>query len=260
MTEGQGLPGGWRPPGQDQTWAIRPGCVLLPGGVLARDREVVIRDGLVEEVVPSGRTSATGIPVLDVPGASLLPGLIDSHVHLTFSSDGQVVDNILRESVPVQLARATGNAQRALAAGVTTAVDCGGITEVVVALRDGIAAGRLHGPRLLVRGAPLTTTAGHCHWLGGAADSQDELIRTMRSHVAAGVDLIKVMVTGGNITEGSNPARLQFAPESIAALARECERLGRPLVTHAHTTEAVELSASWGARIIAHATCAVADR
>ena len=76
MTEGQGLPGGWRPPGQDQTWAIRPGCVLLPGGVLARDREVVIRDGLVEEVVPSGRTSATGIPVLDVPGASLLPGLI----------------------------------------------------------------------------------------------------------------------------------------------------------------------------------------
>jgi imidazolonepropionase-like amidohydrolase len=169
------------------------------------------------------------------------------------------VENVLRESVPTQLARATGNAQRALASGITTAVDCGGTTEVVLALRDGIAAGRLQGPRLLVSGAPLTPTAGHCHWLGGIADSQDDLIRAMRSHVAAGVDVIKVMVTGGNITEGSNPARLQYPPDAIAALARECERLGRTLVTHAHSTEAIELSAGVGARVIAHATCTHGD-
>jgi imidazolonepropionase-like amidohydrolase len=81
----------------------------------------------------------------------------------------------------------------------------------------------------------------------------------MRLQVAAGVDLIKVMVTGGNITKGSNPLALQFPPESIAALARECARLGKPLVTHAHTAEAVELSAAVGARVIAHATCSVGD-
>jgi imidazolonepropionase-like amidohydrolase len=257
MSEGQGLPGGWRPPVQDEAWAIRAGCVLLPDGELAQGLDVVVRDGRIDGVVPSG--DVTGIPVLELPGASLLPGLIDSHVHLTFSADSHLVENVLRESVTAQLARATGNAQRALASGVTTAVDCGGITEVVVALRDGIAAGRLQGPRLLVSGAPLTTTAGHCHWLGGTADSQDDLIRAMRSHVAAGVDVIKVMVTGGNITEGSNPARLQFPPEAIAALARECERLGRSLITHAHTTEAVELSAAVGARVVAHATCALGD-
>lgn len=259
MKDGRGSPGGWTPPGEDEAWVIRPGCVMLEGGELAHDRDVVVRGGAIGDIVARGDVTTAGLPILEAPGATLLPGLIDSHVHLTFSSDGHVVENILRESVPAQLARAAGNAQRALAAGVTTAVDCGGITEVVVALRDGIAAGRLQGPRLLVSGAPLTTTAGHCHWLGGTADSQDDLVRAMRSHVAAGVDVIKVMVTGGNITEGSNPARLQFAPEAIAALARECERLGRPLVTHAHTAEAVELSAAVGARVIAHATCAQTD-
>lgn len=250
---------GWRPPARDQAWAIRAGRVLQPDGAVARGLDVVVRDGLIEAVVPSARTAQADLPVLAVPDASLLPGLIDSHVHLTFSSDAQLVEHILRESVAVQLARATGNAQRALASGITTAVDCGGITEVVVALRDGVASGHLQGPRLLVSGAPLTTTAGHCHWLGGTADSRDDLIREMRSHVAAGVDVIKVMVTGGNITEGSNPTQLQFPPEAIAALALECERLGRGMVTHAHTTEAVELSAAVGARVIAHATCTLDD-
>jgi imidazolonepropionase-like amidohydrolase len=244
--------------GDGQAWAIRPGSVLLPDGTLATGYDVVVRDGLIADVGASG-TYGDVAEVVDVPGASLVPGLIDSHVHLTFSADAHLVDNILRESPSAQVARGAGNAQRALAAGVTTAVDCGGITDVVVALRDGIAAGNLVGPRLLVSGAPLTTTAGHCHWLGGTCDSQDDLVRTMRSQVAAGVDVIKVMVTGGNITVGSNPARLQFAPEAIVALAGECERLGKALVTHAHTAEAVELSAAVGARVIAHATCAHAD-
>ncbi|HQJ35540.1 MAG TPA: amidohydrolase family protein [Rhodoglobus sp.] len=233
--------------------------MLLPEGDVASGFDVVVLGTRIEAVTPRGNALPTGAPVLDVPGASLLPGMIDSHVHLTFSADAQLVENVVRETAPAQLARAAGNAQRALASGITTAVDCGGLTEVVVALRDGIASGRLQGPRLLVSGAPLTTTAGHCHWLGGTADSQDDLIRAMRSLVAAGVDVIKVMVTGGNITEGSNPSRLQFPPDSIAALARECERLGRSLITHAHTTEAVELSAAVGARVIAHSTCAMGE-
>lgn len=259
MQEGPGLSGGLRPPMPDEVWAIRPGHVLLPGGDVADGYDVLVRGGVIDSVVARGDASTRGMQVVEAPGATLLPGLIDSHVHLTFSSDGHVVDNILRESVAAQLARAVGNAQRGLAKGVTTAVDCGGTTEVVLALRDGIAAGRLQGTGLLVSGAPLTTTAGHCHWLGGTADSQEDLVRAMRSHVASGVDVIKVMVTGGNITEGSNPTRLQFPPEAIEALARECDRLGRPLVTHAHTAEAVELAASVGARVIAHATCTNPD-
>jgi imidazolonepropionase-like amidohydrolase len=232
---------------------------MLPHGELVEGHDVVVRGERILAVVERGHHGLDPSRLVEAPGATLLPGLIDSHVHLTFSGDSGAVDNLLRDSVPAQLARAAGNAQRALARGVTTAIDCGGRTEVVIALRDGLAEGHLRGPRLLVSGSPLTTTAGHCHWLGGTADSADDLVRAMRLQVAAGVDLIKVMVTGGNITKGSNPLALQFPPESIAALARECARLGKPLVTHAHTAEAVELSAAVGARVIAHATCSVGD-
>ena len=235
-------------------WAISPGGVLLPSGEVAEGLDVVIHGSRLTAVVPRGEHDVTSDRVLTALDSSLIPGLIDSHVHLTFSGDSYVVENILREGVPAQLARAAGNAQRALVRGVTTAVDCGGQTEVVVALRDGISAGLIHGPRLLVSGAPITTTAGHCHWLGGTADSSDDVIQRARALVAAGVDVIKVMLTGGNITSGSNPTRLQFPFAVIKALAEECDRLGKPLIVHAHSSEAVELAASAGARIIAHAT------
>ncbi len=236
-------------------WAISPTVVLLPTGDIAEGVDVVVRGRHIHDVVARGDHSVHPDRVVAVPDSTLLPGLIDSHAHLTFSGGADLVDRLVQDSASVQMAQAAGNAQRALAHGVTTVMDCGGTPEVVLALRDGIAAGALRGPRLLVCGSPLTTTAGHCHWLGGTADSTEDLIRTMRQQVATGVDFIKVMVTGGNITRGSNPARIQFPRESIEALGRECDRLGKALVAHAHTVEAVELSAAAGARIVAHATC-----
>lgn len=244
---------------EPEEWAIRPAAVLLPDGEIVEDVDVVVRGSLIVEVTSSNDHAVRPDWVVSAPDSTLLPGLVDSHVHLTFNSGVDVVDRILRESASTHLARAAGNAQRALARGVTTAMDCGGVGDVVITLRDSIAAGSLCGPRLLVAGPPLTTTAGHCHWLGGTADSSDDLIRAMRQQVAAGVDFIKVMVTGGNITQGSNPARIQFPAEAIMALGRECERLGKVLVTHAHTVEAIELSAAAGARIVAHATCVQED-
>jgi imidazolonepropionase-like amidohydrolase len=248
-----------RSPAGDEPWAIRPGRALLPSGEVRSGLEVVVAGDVITSVSRVGDGLIDPVHAIDVPEATLLPGLIDTHVHLTFSGDGKVVENVITESVPMQLARAAGNAQRALARGVTTAVDCGGKTEVVTALRDGIAAGGLRGPRLLVSGAPLTTTAGHCHWLGGCADSPDEVIREVRRLVASGVDIVKVMVTGGNTTPGSNPGQLQFDPEVVLAVGRECARLGKTLVAHAHTREAVALAAAAGAGVVAHATFADAS-
>lgn len=241
-----------------ERWAISADSVLLPTGELEQ-LDVVIEGDRIVSVVPRGQHALPAGRVLDARGSTLLPGLIDSHVHFSFSGDDGVVENLLREPTRAQVARAAGNAQRALAAGTTTAVDCGGRTEVVTTLRDSIAAGVIVGPRLLVSGAPLTTTAGHCHWLGGTADSDADLIRGARELAVAGVDLIKVMVTGGNITQGSNPAMLQYSRQAVAALAHECRRLGKPLVAHVHTAEGLELAAAVGARVVAHATCVVAD-
>lgn len=239
----------------ERAWAIRPGSVFLPGGKIERGLDVVIQRDVVVGVVPQGSHEIPAEDIVEALGSTLLPGLIDSHVHLTFSADSHVVENLLAESVPNQLTRAVGNAQLALSRGVTTAIDCGGQTEICIALRDGIAAGRLTGPRLLVSGSPITTSAGHCYWLGGVADSREEVVQLLRSHVTHGVDFIKVMLTGGNLTVESSPSRLQYSSAVLAVIAAECDRLGKALVVHAHSLEAVEAAASVGARVIVHGTC-----
>jgi imidazolonepropionase-like amidohydrolase len=161
----------------------------------------------------------------------------------------------MAESDLDQLARAVGNAQHALVHGITTLVDCGARGLTTHALRDAFAADTLTGPRLLTSGPPITTTAGHCHWLGGHADSQDDVIRAARARVAEGSDIVKLMLTGGNMTEGSNPRELQYSPETVNVACADLARLGRPLVVHAHAADAVAVAARAGARVIAHATC-----
>jgi imidazolonepropionase-like amidohydrolase len=126
-------------------------------------------------------------------------------------------------------------------------------------VRDAVNDGSVTGPRILSCGAPITTTAGHCAWLGCLADSQDEVIRAARMQIAAGADFLKIMLTGGNLTPGSNPRMLQYAEPVVFALAAEARRLDRPLVAHAHSQEAILLAARAGVTVIAHATCHSAD-
>lgn len=232
---------------------------LVPGVGFVADCEVLVRGADIAWVghrdAAGARPDTSGAEVVAFPGGTVLPGLVDPHVHLSFSGTGDVVATLTDESDLAQLARSTGNAQLGLRRGVTTQVDCGSRGVGLLALRDAIAAGLLQGPRLLVAGAPITTTAGHCHWLGGCADSPDEVVRAVRTRVAEGADIVKVMLTGGNMTRGSNPGALQFSPQVMAAVGEEAARLGKPLVVHAHCEEAVLVAARSGAAVIAHATC-----
>jgi imidazolonepropionase-like amidohydrolase len=240
-------------------WAIRPRNVLLPTGELAGGLDIVVLGDSIVGVVGSGESGVPHEDVLHWPKGTLLPGLIDSHAHLTFSADGEVVSNAIGDSPHRQVARAFGNAQLALTKGVTTVVDCGGRTEVMLTVRQASESGLIVSPTVLVSGAPITTTAGHCHWIGGVADTTDEVIRLARQLVQDGVDFIKVMLTGGNITAGSNPKQLQYPDATIAALGAECQRLGKPLVVHAHSEHAVSLAARCAATVIAHASCQDAE-
>jgi len=234
------------------SWTIAADQAFIHDRGLVPNVVVRIAGGVIEDVVIGGNRSADAVYI---EGATLLPGLIDPHQHLSFSADHSVIEHLTRDSSEVLAARSAGNAQRALASGVTTVVDCGGHSNVILGLRDSAERGLLTLPRIVSCGAPITTTAGHCHWLGGVADSQSDVIKLVREQIGRGADFVKVMLSGGNLTAGTNPAQLQYEPSVMEALAKECRRLNRPLVAHVHSAEAIELAALVGVTVVAHGTC-----
>lgn len=245
-------------------WQIRASHTLLPGLGLMPNCVVTIEGSVVTDVETGTGTARSAdevaaCPVLDATGYTLLPGLVDAHTHLMFPGGLDPVPTIESEHEHVMVVRALGNAQDALARGVTTMVDCGSKGLTILALRSAIDAGLAVGPRLLTAGRPITPTAGHCHWLGGHADSLDDVIRQARTLAGEGVDFLKLMLTGGNMTRLSNTRELQYPDTAVHALGAEARRMQLPLVAHAHTEHACRLAAHAGARIIAHATCTTGD-
>ena len=127
-----------------------------------------------------------------------------------------------------------GNAARILAAGITTLRDCGARVGLDVQLKRAIEAGVIRGPRVLVAGVPLTVTGGQAWFLGGEADSPGEIRRLVRQQVKAGADWIKVFVTGGVATRGSNMLRAQFSREDLRVIVEETHEADRRVVAHCH--------------------------
>src|SRR5207302_6902091 len=157
--------------------------------------------------------SEHGARRFDFPGCTVLPGLIDTHVHLVFSalsSNAAVVEQVTGETDEQLLRRALANARAALRAGVTTVRDCGGRGRVTQEVRDRIRRGEAEGPDVLSCGAPITTRTGHCHWLGLVADTPLEVRAAAERMLAQGADFLKVMATGGNMTPSSDPMRAPY--------------------------------------------------
>ena len=217
---------------------------------------VLVEDGRVRAV---GRAAEFGRPEgdtrrLSYDGCTVLPGLIDSHVHLVFSAGADPVRELLASDDRALMLRAVHNAQTALRAGITTLKDLGGRGGVALALREAIAAGVLPGPRILAAGPPITTTGGHCHWMGGEADTADDLRRKVRELAREGVDLIKVMSSGGRMTPGSNVCAAQYTLDQLRALVEDARRLGRTVAAHAQGTAGIRGAVAAGVNIVEHCT------
>jgi imidazolonepropionase-like amidohydrolase len=221
-----------------------------------KNPEIRVRDGRFFSVGSTTQLEAEdGGHLLRFPGCTAIPGLIDSHVHLSLSPDVAAAD-VARDVATTPddqlLLRAERNARLALLAGVTTLRDCGGPNNIPLVLRDAIRAGVVRGPRLLVSGRPITTTGGHCHFMGERADSEDEMRRATRSLCRDGVDFIKVMATGGMLTPGSNPAAAQYSVAELKACVEEAHRLGRRVAAHVLCSEGIRFSVAAGIDTIEH--------
>ncbi len=215
-------------------------------GVTSQPELLIDRGRIV--AVGSGRRLSPDVEVLDLGDVTLLLGFVDCHVHLVFDASTDPVGNLAVRDDAAVLAQARAAARRALAAGITTLRDLGDRGYVLRPLREEFAADTAAGPHLQLAGPPITTSGGHCWFLGGQADGVDGVRAAVRDHAAAGVDVIKMMVSGGAMTPGSVVHTSQYGLAELRAAADEAHRLGLAITGHA-----------WGAQAVADAVAAEFD-
>jgi len=193
--------------------------------------------------------------------ATCLPGLIDVHTHLTGDPNSSGYQG-LGISFPREAIIGAKNARLTLHAGFTTVRNVGASGYTDVALRDGIDAGDVEGPRMLVSGPPLGITGGHCddnllpfeyrHKAEGVADGPWEARAKVRETVKYGADLIKICATGGVLSKGDDPNASQYTREEMKAIVEEAHRLGRKVAAHAHGAEGVSWASEAGVDSVEH--------
>jgi imidazolonepropionase-like amidohydrolase len=227
---------------------------VLTGDAVLTDGAVVLGDRTVDWVGPAAALPAEygPLPRAGYPGGTILPGLIDSHVHLAFDGGPAPAARMRAETDEQQLLLMLRSARELLGVGVTTARDLGGRGYLPVLVRDAIAADLARGPRLVVSGSPVTVTGGHCWFMGGEADSDDDLRRLVRTHHKHGTDLIKVMSTGGFMTSGSAPWYAQFSTAQLAVIVAEAARVDKPVAAHAHGIEGIQRAVDAGVSTLEH--------
>ena len=216
---------------------------VLPGGAL-----VLLAGDIIAGVEPASAPVPDGCEVTYLPGTTLLPGLIDTHVHLCADGGPDALDRIPSLS-PAELDDViTAALETQLAAGVTTVRDLGDHQFAVVARRLA---------NVVAAGPPITSMRGHCWSMGGEASGEDELRRAVRERAERGADLVKIMASGGTMTVTTDVTAEQFTVDELRAVVDEAHRHGLPVAAHAHALTAVRHCIEAGVDNIEHCTCVV---
>jgi imidazolonepropionase-like amidohydrolase len=203
------------------TPAVPDAALLLSGGRLAYAGPAA---GLPE--------GAAGAPALDFPGATLLPGLVDAHVHLVANGDPDLAAGLAKTEAERTVA-AVANARRQLEAGVTLVRDLGAPGAEAVLVGQAVEAGTLPGPRVVASGPAVTMTGGHIPYLGRVTDGVEAMRAAVRANLAMGARCIKVVATGGVLTPGVDPREPAYTQPELDALVDEAHRFGLTVAAHA---------------------------
>ncbi|MGP3948438.1 amidohydrolase family protein [Streptomyces sp. 7N604] len=234
-----------------------PADQVIDDGAVLVDAGVITAVGTAAELDASVDASVSR---LRCPGATVMPGLIDCHVHLAFDAGPDPISEVAQAD-PGELAAAmAGRAEQMLDAGVTTVRDLGDRDALAVRLRTSIESGTAAGPRILSATAPLTSRGGHCGFLGGEVTTDDDIRAQIARNAAAGADLIKVMASGGALTpSGPRMWESQFTPAQLRLIVEEAARHGLGVAAHAHGTDAIAHCVEAGVRTVEHCSWRTAD-
>jgi len=233
--------------------------VLLAGGAVIdgdgnryEGHAVLVEGDRIAKVAPRAAFEGFAGQIIDTSGGTVMPGLVDCHVHLMLGGEGDPGTVTDKLSPSALVMRALRFAQTALKAGVTGLRDCGGRDYLEFGVRDACNRGEQLGPTIRAAGKIICMTGGHGNRHGRVADGVDEVVKSVREQVHAGCDLIKIMATGGVMTPGVNPEDAHYSAEEMAAGIAEGHRFHKHSASHAQGTAGILNAVRGGVDSIEH--------
>ncbi|HVA88080.1 MAG TPA: amidohydrolase family protein [Candidatus Saccharimonadales bacterium] len=209
-------------------------------GIRAERADVLLRDGRIA-IVSDGRLpsdATAGAEIVDLPGRTIVPGLMNAHAHVCLDGSSPDPKAILRTETQAENAvRSAARLLRALQSGVTAIRDVGAPWGVDIALKGMVDRGEIPGPRMITAGRNITMTGGHGHWMGMEADGPDGVRHAARTQIKAGATAIKLMATGGMMTPHQVAGAPQLTIEEMRAACEEAHKAGFPVAAHSESDE-----------------------
>jgi imidazolonepropionase-like amidohydrolase len=255
-----------------ETYAIQAGHLIVDAAQAVRGPStVIVENGRISRI-DNGFTAPSGATVIDERSHTVLPGMTDAHVHLTDTSGEPWYAGLTqKKSVPYAATVGLTHALEMARGGFTSVRDLGGDTSAVIAVRDAVREGRFPGPRILVSGAPLSIIGGHAdeatglppelaaavneaHLNPSVCTGPEECQKVVRELAAAGVDVIKIMATGGVLDPGARGLEQHFTDEEMRAIVEMAHKSGLKVAAHAHGAKGIDAAVRAGVDSIEHGT------
>lgn len=234
------------------TVAFMDGRVIVGDGRILDHATVLVKDGKILKIAQNGMNIPKDTQTIPLNGQTLLPGFIDAHIHICMDGSPDPVAAGLTESPTITTLKAAESARRTLMAGVTTVRDMGGKDGIDFGLRQAIDSGLIPGPRMLISGRLICMTGGHGWQIGLEANGPDEVRKAAREQIKAGVDIVKLMATGGVLTPAVEPGSEQLTEEELRAGVEEAHKAGKKTATHAMGTRGIQNALRAGIDSIEH--------
>lgn len=229
---------------------------LIDGTGLVTERATVLIRGTKIAAAGSSRTTTIphGTTKIDGRGLTVIPGLMDCHVHLCLGAEPDVVAAVESESPAMTLLKSARHARHTLEAGFTTVRDVGSRDHSIFILQQAIERGVLPGPRIVGAGLAICMIGGHARFIGQEVEGTEQVRRAVEAQLAAGAEVIKVIASGGVLTPGTSPDQAQMTVAELTAAVETARRAQKKVAAHAHGSSGMTNAVRAGVHSIEHGT------